>query len=81
MIRDASDEVWKLYIWPLLVFSLHSGNGLDKMKAFREVFSKARNIVVLSGAGISAESGVPRYDRIFREINAIVILSYHSTSF
>lgn len=32
-----------------------------RMKAFREVFSKARNIVVLSGAGISAASGVPTY--------------------
>lgn len=31
------------------------------MKAFREIFSKARNIVVLSGAGMSAESGVPTF--------------------
>lgn len=31
------------------------------MKAFREIFSKAKNIVVLSGAGMSAESGVPTF--------------------
>ena len=31
------------------------------MKAFREVFAKARNILVLSGAGMSAESGVPTF--------------------
>ncbi|ELT98667.1 hypothetical protein CAPTEDRAFT_166970 [Capitella teleta] len=31
------------------------------MAAFREEFSRARNIVVLSGAGISAESGVPTF--------------------
>ena len=31
------------------------------MNAFREVFAKAKNIVVLSGAGISAESGVPTF--------------------
>jgi len=31
------------------------------MKAFREIFAKAKNIVVLSGAGISAESGVPTF--------------------
>ncbi|XP_065915467.1 NAD-dependent protein deacylase sirtuin-5, mitochondrial-like [Dysidea avara] len=33
----------------------------DNMKAFREIFAKAKNIVVLSGAGISAESGVPTF--------------------
>ena len=31
------------------------------MQAFRELFAKARNIVALSGAGISAESGVPTF--------------------
>ena len=31
------------------------------MEAFRNVFAKAKNIVVLSGAGISAESGVPTF--------------------
>ena len=31
------------------------------MKAFREIFSKAKSLVVLSGAGMSAESGVPTF--------------------
>ena len=31
------------------------------MQAFRELFAKAKNIVALSGAGISAESGVPTF--------------------
>ena len=31
------------------------------MQAFQEVFAKARNILVLSGAGMSAESGVPTF--------------------
>ena len=31
------------------------------MNAFREVFAKAKHIVVLTGAGISAESGVPTF--------------------
>ena len=31
------------------------------LMVFREIFAKARNIVVLSGAGISAESGVPTF--------------------
>ena len=31
------------------------------MKAFREVFAKSKNILVLSGAGMSAESGVPTF--------------------
>ncbi|CAL9695503.1 unnamed protein product [Knipowitschia caucasica] len=31
------------------------------MAAFRETFSKAKNIVVLTGAGVSAESGVPTF--------------------
>lgn len=38
----------------------HSGPSTD-MQAFRELFAKARNIVALSGAGISAESGVPTF--------------------
>lgn len=29
--------------------------------AFREKFGKAKNIVVLTGAGVSAESGVPTF--------------------
>lgn len=31
------------------------------MAAFREIFSKAQNIVILTGAGVSAESGVPTF--------------------
>jgi NAD-dependent SIR2 family protein deacetylase len=33
----------------------------DDMKAFREIVQKAKHIVVLTGAGISAESGVPTF--------------------
>ena len=31
------------------------------MNAFRELFAKAKHILVLTGAGISAESGVPTF--------------------
>lgn len=31
------------------------------MAAFREQFAKAKHIVVLTGAGVSAESGVPTF--------------------
>lgn len=31
------------------------------MNAFRGIFAKAKNILVLSGAGVSAESGVPTF--------------------
>ncbi|XP_061540025.1 NAD-dependent protein deacylase sirtuin-5, mitochondrial [Phycodurus eques] len=31
------------------------------LAAFREIFSKASNIVILTGAGVSAESGVPTF--------------------
>ena len=31
------------------------------MAAFREHFAKAKHIVVLTGAGVSAESGVPTF--------------------
>ena len=31
------------------------------MAAFREEFAKAKNIVIITGAGISAESGVPTF--------------------
>uniref|UniRef100_A0A671F6S1 NAD-dependent protein deacylase sirtuin-5, mitochondrial n=1 Tax=Rhinolophus ferrumequinum TaxID=59479 RepID=A0A671F6S1_RHIFE len=33
----------------------------SNMASFREVFAKAKHIVVLSGAGISAESGLPTF--------------------
>lgn len=47
---------------PLIVMEQGDSVGPSSdMKAFREVFSKAKNIVVLSGAGISAESGVPTF--------------------
>ena len=38
-----------------------SSGPSNDMKAFREVLAKAKNIVVLSGASISAESGVPTF--------------------
>ena len=31
------------------------------MAAFREEFAKAKHIVILTGAGVSAESGVPTF--------------------
>jgi len=31
------------------------------MAAFREEFAKSKHIVVLTGAGVSAESGVPTF--------------------
>jgi Sir2 family len=34
---------------------------LSDMAAFREEFVKAKRIVVLTGAGVSAESGVPTF--------------------
>ncbi|XP_034232116.1 NAD-dependent protein deacylase sirtuin-5, mitochondrial-like [Thrips palmi] len=34
---------------------------LSDVKAFHEVFKKSKNIVVLTGAGVSAESGIPTF--------------------
>lgn len=34
---------------------------LIRMRAFREILSKSKNIVVLTGSGVSAESGVPTF--------------------
>lgn len=31
------------------------------MSEFREVFSKAKHIAIITGAGVSAESGVPTF--------------------
>lgn len=31
------------------------------MSEFRELFSKARHIAIITGAGVSAESGVPTF--------------------
>lgn len=31
------------------------------LAAFREIFSRAKNIAILTGAGVSAESGVPTF--------------------
>ena len=44
------------------LLSHQQGEGPSSdMKAFREIFGKAKKIVVLSGAGMSAESGVPTF--------------------
>ncbi|KAE8748713.1 hypothetical protein FOCC_FOCC004516, partial [Frankliniella occidentalis] len=34
---------------------------LSDMKAFHDVFKKSKNVVVLTGAGVSAESGIPTF--------------------
>lgn len=31
------------------------------MSEFREIFSKAKHIAIITGAGVSAESGVPTF--------------------
>lgn len=33
----------------------------SNMSAFRDIFKNAKNIVVLTGAGVSAESGIPTF--------------------
>lgn len=46
------------------------------MAAFREVFRNARHVVALTGAGISAESGIPTFrgaGGLWRKYNAQVI--------
>ncbi|AWP04007.1 putative NAD-dependent protein deacylase sirtuin-5 mitochondrial-like [Scophthalmus maximus] len=55
----------------LRMCSTHVTKGLLKdtvrpnsdMSEFRKVFSKAKNIVIVTGAGVSAESGVPTFRR------------------
>jgi len=37
------------------------GRQSSDMAVFREEFSKSKHIVVLTGAGVSAESGVPTF--------------------
>ncbi len=49
------------YLQQLLGVSPGTEPPSSDMKAFREVFAKAKSIVVLSGAGMSAESGVPTF--------------------
>ena len=46
------------------------------MAIFREVFKKARHVVALTGAGISAESGIPTFrgaGGLWRKYNAQVM--------
>eukprot|EP00118_Oscarella_pearsei_P013178 m.102278 g.102278 ORF g.102278 m.102278 type:complete len:310 (+) comp37162_c0_seq1:66-995(+) len=45
----------------LLGFPAAASTVSHDMKAFREVVKKSRHILVLSGAGISAESGIPTF--------------------
>ena len=47
------------------------------MAAFREEFSKSKHIVVLTGAGVSAESGVPTFrgaGGLWRKFRAQVVI-------
>lgn len=45
----------------LLGGQLNNEPPSSDMNAFREIFATAKHIVVLSGAGMSAESGVPTF--------------------
>ena len=45
----------------LLLFLQNNSRPSSDMAKFRECFSKAKHIVVLTGAGVSAESGVPTF--------------------
>ncbi|XP_050314170.1 NAD-dependent protein deacylase-like [Anthonomus grandis grandis] len=44
-----------------------SSKGLNNFQGFKKVLDQAKNIIVLSGAGISAESGIP----VFRGLTGI----------
>lgn len=41
--------------------SAHMARPSSDMAAFRDILSKAQNVAVLTGAGVSAESGVPTF--------------------
>ncbi|XP_012682076.1 NAD-dependent protein deacylase sirtuin-5, mitochondrial-like [Clupea harengus] len=43
--------------WPLVEMLRHSSD----MGKFRQVFSKAKHIAIITGAGVSAESGIPTF--------------------
>ncbi|XP_072294722.1 NAD-dependent protein deacylase sirtuin-5A, mitochondrial-like [Eucyclogobius newberryi] len=49
----------------LFVHLRKPGQGMTRpssdLAAFRDIFSKAKNIAILTGAGVSAESGVPTF--------------------
>ena len=50
------------------------------MSAFRQILARAKNIVVLSGAGISAESGVPtfRYQQLpVARASEVIVYKYY----
>ena len=51
-------EITILYNTVLRVFQQRPSSD---MAAFREAFAKSKHIVVLTGAGVSAESGVPTF--------------------
>jgi len=47
--------------WSTFVQARSQGRQSSDMAAFREEFAKSKHIVVLTGAGVSAESGVPTF--------------------
>ena len=58
-ILNWTDELNILhFVWMLVMFQARPSSD---MAAFREHFAKAKHIVVLTGAGVSAESGVPTF--------------------
>ncbi|NXF39162.1 SIR5 deacylase, partial [Nyctibius bracteatus] len=42
-------------------FCLEMARPSSNMADFREVFAKAKHIAIITGAGVSAESGVPTF--------------------
>jgi len=54
------------------------GRQSSDMAAFRQAFSRSKHVVVLTGAGVSAESGVPTFrgaGGFWRKWQAQVVLS------
>lgn len=46
-----------IYLYALIICTFSSAGMLE----FREIFSKAKHIAIITGAGVSAESGVPTF--------------------
>jgi len=59
------DKVWAGPVYYFFIQKSHSLLFLvflpPDMSGFREVFSKAKHIAIITGAGVSAESGVPTF--------------------
>ena len=72
-----------IFIFERILTKRMSSSPSADMEAFRKVFQQTRRVVILTGAGVSAESGVPTFrgaGGLWRTFNATTSTTQSTTT-